>query len=172
MKRYLKGGLTALFILFVLFGGMTLHTIIQSQHYSRLVNYVGIVRGASQRLIKLELEGQPSDSLIEYLDGILDELTTGKGEYGLPLPKDGAYRQSLSGLCQMWGEMKEQIFSFRSGDGGEALLSLSETYFDKANDTVCAADFHGAPDPQSVGGMRADARHHAADLAVYPVGVF
>lgn len=52
MKRFLKSGLVVLFLLLMLFGGMTLHTVSQSQHYSRLVNYVGIVRGATQRLVK------------------------------------------------------------------------------------------------------------------------
>lgn len=92
MKRFLKSGLVVLFLLLMLFGGMTLHTVSQSQHYSRLVNYVGIVRGATQRLVKLELMDQPSEPLIEYLDGILKELETGDGEYGLPLPKDSNYQ--------------------------------------------------------------------------------
>ncbi|WP_243009113.1 hypothetical protein [Clostridium sp. AM58-1XD] len=49
MRRFIKSGLVILFALLILFGGMTLHTVVQSQHYSRLVNYVGIVRGATQR---------------------------------------------------------------------------------------------------------------------------
>lgn len=141
MRRYLKSGLIVLFTLLFLFGGMTLHTVIESQHYSRLVNYVGIVRGATQRLIKLELVDQPSNSLIEYLDEILLELTTGDGEYGLPLPDDDAYQQNLEVLNHLWLDIKEQIQSYRNGeDDGNELLSLSEAYFNQANETVFAAD--------------------------------
>ena len=145
MKRFLKSGLVVLFLLLMLFGGMTLHTVSQSQHYSRLVNYVGIVRGATQRLVKLELMDQPSEPLIEYLDGILKELETGDGEYGLPLPKDSNYQQKLAGLSAMWEEMKVQISAYRNGlDDGTTLLSLSEVYFKQANDTVFAADEYAA----------------------------
>lgn len=145
MKRYLKNGLAILFTLLILFGGMTIHTVMQSQHYSRLVNYVGIVRGATQRLIKLELMDQPSDPLIEYLDSILKELITGKGEFGLPLPKDDNYRQNLDCLNGLWAEVKGQILLYRDGqEDGTKLLSLSEAYFNQANDTVFAADEYAA----------------------------
>ena len=141
MRHFLNKGLVILFTLLMLFGGFTLNIVIQFQHYGRLINYVGIVRGASQRLVKLELEDRPSDPLIGYLDGILEELTTGKGEYGLPLPKDENYRKNLNELYQMWDSIKDQIKNYRSGGSdGEELLALSEEYFEQANDTVFAAD--------------------------------
>lgn len=141
MRHFLKKGLVILFTLLMLFGGFTLNIVIQFQHYGRLINYVGIVRGASQRLVKLELEDRHSDPLIGYLDGILEELTTGKGEYGLPLPKDENYRKNLNELYQMWDSIKDQIKNYRSGGSdGEELLALSEEYFEQANDTVFAAD--------------------------------
>ena len=63
MKRFFRGGLISLFILLFLFGSITIQTVIQTQTNGRLINYVGIVRGASQRLIKLELSGQPDDDI-------------------------------------------------------------------------------------------------------------
>ena len=140
MKRLLKGGLVLLFSLLVVLGGIIIHTVVQSQHYSELVNYVGIVRGATQRLVKLELKDQPDDSLIEYLNGILQELKTGKGEYGLPLPDDEIYQEKLYTLDRQWDGIKEQIYAYRGGNNsGDLLLSLSEEYFQQANDTVFAA---------------------------------
>ena len=63
-----------MFISLLLLGGITVHAVTQVQCYGRLINYVGIVRGATQRLVKLELMDQPSDGLVEYLDGILAAL--------------------------------------------------------------------------------------------------
>ena len=141
MKRFMKSGLVILFLLLVLFGSITIHTILQSQDNGRLINYVGIVRGATQRLVKLELRNQEEDSIIDYLDGILLELTTGKGSYGLPLPEDDTYQKNLYRLNDMWDEIKNEIFNFRSGGtDGKALLSLSENYFGQANETVFAAE--------------------------------
>lgn len=144
MNRFLKKGLIFLFLLLVLFGGITLHTIIQSQTNGQLINYVGIVRGATQRLVKLELQKQPNDQLLDYLDGILDELEQGEGTYGLPSPDDPVYQQNLSELRQMWEEIKKEIMACRSGKDGEALLDLSEQYFIKANDTVFSAEAYSA----------------------------
>lgn len=78
MQTFLKYGLKILFLLLVLLGASSIYSIIQSQTYGKLINYVGIVRGASQRLIKLEVSGRPRDDLLLYLDAILHELQSGK----------------------------------------------------------------------------------------------
>lgn len=144
MKRYLKGGLISLFLLLVLSCGIAFHTLVQSQTNGRLINYVGIVRGATQRLVKLELAGQSSDELVEYLDGILLELKSGEGGYGLPCPDDPDYRGNLAELEQMWAGIKKEITALRGGGDGAALLVLSEDYFIQANDTVFSADAYAA----------------------------
>ena len=38
------------------------------QGTARVINYAGIIRGATQREVKLEVVGQPNDQLIVYLD--------------------------------------------------------------------------------------------------------
>lgn len=98
---------------------------------------MGIVRGASQRLIKLELSGRPDDELIEYLDGILLELQGGEARYGLPSLKDQAYQRDLAKLELMWSQIRTEISAYRSGSVDSArLLSLSEDFFEQANHTV------------------------------------
>lgn len=44
------------------------------QGTARVINYTGLVRGATQREVKLEITGNPNDELINYLDGILEDL--------------------------------------------------------------------------------------------------
>ncbi|WP_243278138.1 GGDEF domain-containing protein [Enterocloster citroniae] len=145
MKRFFKGGLISLFLLLFLFSGVTIHTLLQSQTNGRLINYVGIVRGASQRLIKLEISDQPSDEMIEYLDGILSELQGGEAIYGLPDPGDPAYQMELAELELMWTQIKSEIAANRSGSGDSTkLLALSEDFFEQANRTVFSADAYSA----------------------------
>lgn len=145
MKRFFRGGLISLFLLLFLFSGVTIHTLLQSQTNGRLINYVGIVRGATQRLVKLELAGQPNDELIKYLDDIVLELEGGEGKYGLPHPDDPSYQNNLAKLKMMWGQIKTEIVSYRDGTGGSsALLALSEDYFEQANNTVFSADTYSA----------------------------
>lgn len=145
MKKHVRVALAGLFVLLVLLGGFTIHTIVRTQSYGRLINYVGIVRGATQRLVKLELEDQPNDEMMEYLNGIVRELTTGEGSYDLSSPDDEDYQQKLTQLTVMWGTLKDEITRYRTvGDNRERLLSLSEQYFEQANDTVFAAEAYSS----------------------------
>ena len=41
------------------------------QGTARVINYAGLVRGATQREVKLEITGNQNDELIKYLDDIL-----------------------------------------------------------------------------------------------------
>ncbi len=141
MRNMLKFGLQTLFLLLVLLGAGTIYSIIQSQTYGRLINYVGIVRGATQRLVKMELAGQPRDVLVVYLDDILHELLTGDGPYGLIHPSDQEYEKNLSRLNVLWGKLKEDIRAVRKDKTASGvLLADSEAYFELANKTVFSAE--------------------------------
>ena len=45
------------------------------QGTARVINYAGLVRGATQREVKLEITGSQNDELIKYLDDILGQFT-------------------------------------------------------------------------------------------------
>lgn len=141
MKKYMRIGLISFFLSLMLVGGITLHTILSLQSFSRLINYVGIVRGATQRLVKLELSGAPKDDMISYLDSILDELLTGSGPYGLIRPDDPDYQRNLQLLNLSWLSLKNDIYETRRDPSRrEQLIEHSEDYFNLANDTVFSAD--------------------------------
>ena len=60
----------AIFLAGALFisGLLSILSIHGLQGNSRIINYAGVVRGATQRLIKQELNGQPNDCLL-YTSG-------------------------------------------------------------------------------------------------------
>lgn len=62
---------------------------------ARVINYAGLVRGDTQRAVKLEITGTRNDELIAYLDDILSNLTSGDGHYELVKLKDAAYQERL-----------------------------------------------------------------------------
>ncbi|MEG1107723.1 MAG: bifunctional diguanylate cyclase/phosphodiesterase [Oscillospiraceae bacterium] len=140
MQRLFKYVVAFLLAFSLFVGGFTVELIDDIRSYGTLINYVGIVRGASQRLVKLELCNEPNDQLRNYLDGIIHELQTGEGNYGLPYPEDDTYRDCLSRLAVQWEQLGIEIDNVRRGEKPDRLLSLSESYFDLANDTVFAAD--------------------------------
>ncbi len=108
--------------------------------YGKLINYVGIVRGASQRAIKLETNGVQDDRLIEYVSGIMEELLTGKGTYGLVRTDCKVFNKQLMLLDDEWRMIKDRIVQVRGGAEKDELLEASEDLFEIANNAVFAID--------------------------------
>lgn len=153
MKRYFSWLISGLFLVSLVVAGFTMQLIAQIRSYGTLINYVGIVRGATQRLVKLELIGEPNDEMIAYLDGILSELNTGEGIYGLVQIQDEDYNADLTQLNVMWEEIKKEIEGVRAGNDVNELAKKSETYFKIANDTVFAANQYSEQQINRLGGL-------------------
>ena len=68
------------------------------QGNARVINYAGIIRGATQREIKLEISGNENDVLIKYLDDIFYGLINGGGKYQLTTLNDQHYQILLGYL--------------------------------------------------------------------------
>lgn len=114
-------------------------SLYQLQGDARTINYAGIVRGGTQRLIKKELEGHPDDALLERMDTVLFELETGKGPDHLKRNNDPDFQNSLAKMREQWDELVKNIYEVREGKSND-LYELSERYFIIANDTVGLAE--------------------------------
>lgn len=124
----------------ILTEGFSLISIRNLQGNARVINYTGIVRGATQRLIKKELNRVPDDELIGQLDSILYELSQGVGEYQLVKMKDPEFQNLISEMQNHWSLLKEEIVKYRDGGDSSSLFEQSEEYFTLANETVSAAE--------------------------------
>lgn len=136
MKKYMRIFFPILFLCLLIISGISVKMIHNISNYGTLINYVGIVRGASQRLVKLEMNGVEQDELIDYVDSILRELRTGEGKYGLVLTRSEEYNGNMELLDIQWNIVLDKIQEVREGRGKEELLSESEILFKIANDTV------------------------------------
>lgn len=136
MKKNSKLLFPIIFAILVTVSVMSVIKVFDIRDYSKLINYVGIVRGASQRVVKLETNDHPSEELIGYIDKILEELSTGEGEFGLVSANCEPYRQNLTLLTAQWDLVKEEIIAVRDGSSKQELLNSSEELFDIANQTV------------------------------------
>lgn len=116
------------------------------QKTNRVVNYSGIMRGKSQRVVKLELAGEGKDEMIQDLDRILEGLRFGGTTYDLTVLKDEVYKEKLELLAGTWEDLKNNITVYRK-DASEKnkmlLVSSSEVFFLQANETVYAAEGYG-----------------------------
>ncbi|MEM9484625.1 MAG: type IV pili methyl-accepting chemotaxis transducer N-terminal domain-containing protein, partial [Cyanobacteria bacterium P01_F01_bin.116] len=89
----------------VLTAGVTIFENVRTQEGEfdgSTVNKAGIVRGASQRLVKLETHGQPNDELITKIDTTIDGLINGSEELQLHKQKDPAFVAAMEKVDADW----------------------------------------------------------------------
>ena len=111
------------------------------QGTARVINYAGLVRGATQREVKLEITGNPDDELIKYLDDVLNDLKYQNGQYNLVNLHDNEYHDKLQILSDYWEELKKEIKAVREvGYQNTDIVNMSEIYFKMADETVFAAE--------------------------------
>ena len=111
------------------------------QGTARVINYAGLVRGATQREVKLEITENQNDELIKYLDDILNDLKYQNGQYNLVDLQDKEYHDKLQILSDYWEELKKEIKAVReAGCQNTDIVNMSEIYFKMADETVSAAE--------------------------------
>lgn len=124
----------------LLTGGLSLKSIRNLQGNARVINYTGIIRGATQKLVKKELNQIPDSELMEQLDKILLGLSEGSREFNLIKLKSPQFQELISQMKRQWTEMKAEISRYREDGKGDALFELSEDYFKLADQAVQAAE--------------------------------
>ena len=95
---------------------------------SKVINYAAIVRGCSQRIIKLEMAGENADDLIQYVDDTMDGLEEGGSRFHLTRLKHQAYQDSLASQNSQWQDIKARIPLLRSQNNDESRTTLVTGY--------------------------------------------
>lgn len=125
---------------FICSGILAITSIYRLQGNARVINYAGVVRGATQRLIKQELLHKPNDELIRQLDSIITELLTGEGDNNLIRLNSREFQECMAAQQEKWEDIKSEISEVRQGEDRALLFESSEEYFTLANETVAAAE--------------------------------
>jgi diguanylate cyclase (GGDEF)-like protein len=140
----------------LIFGAVSIFSLVSIQQQAgtaRVVNYAGIVRGGTQKLIKQEVysnvveKGQTPtvsvetrDKLIARLDGIISGMRTGEGDFNLVALPDENFQDHMTRIDASWTALKAEIMAVRDGADSTNLFKLSEDYFTLADETVSAAE--------------------------------
>lgn len=134
-------GKSVLILVLVVLVGVMMMQIEKLQGTARVINYAGLVRGATQREVKLEVTGNENDDLIQYLDDILSGLKYQDGHYDLIRLNDESYLQKLDVQIALWQQLKSEIKQVRKvGWEQTDIVAMSEEYFALADETVAAAE--------------------------------
>ena len=122
--------------------GLMFYFLDQNQSNGKIVNYVGVVRGATQRVVKLHLLEQPTGDQVAKVEAAMDGIVSGNPELGLPKPRDMKLVAQMKEIRTYW---KEQVLPLMSGESSSAvLLANSEELFNKSNAAVTQAETYSA----------------------------
>ena len=113
------------------------------QGTARIVNYAGLVRGATQRTVKLEISGNNADEIIHTLDCYIDGIQNGSEQLQLVRIEDEDFQDKVMLLSAEWSHLKAEIQYARvMGYKNTNLVLLSEHYFRMCDDMVGTAEMY------------------------------
>ena len=100
------------------------------QGTARIVNYTGLVRGETQRLIKLELSTQQENEMIHDIRTFIDGLRNGNDELNLVRLNDVDFQNKMQELDEGFSGLYNEICLGRS-EGYEKtdIIPRSEDFF-------------------------------------------
>lgn len=141
IKTILIASMTVLFTVFLI-NALSIFVMVDRMTLdSRVVNFSGIVRGATQRLVKLELSGSRSDEIMARLDKIINGLIDGDDELNLPRAVDAKYISSLNDVKTRWESLRGNIIGMRQNPSlSSVVLRESEEYFEATDKMVLDAE--------------------------------
>lgn len=138
MKQRKTGGIVLLAALLFLFLAVSLLTVVRIQRQTRdhgmMINQLGIVRGMTQRIVKLELAGENTVELVRSVD---DTITLYHRRF-----RTASLDQIMRSVEEQWVSLKETIELHRGARTDEkerleqALLEQSETMWRSTNASV------------------------------------
>ena len=125
--RFLMTVFTSLLIVLILIIIMMVSRI---QGTARVVNYAGLVRGKTQRIIKLEDARIPQDEMIADVEGYIEGLRFGSEELNLVSLDDKAFQVKMEELDDYFDTLKQEIYLVRQvGYENTNIIEKSEIFF-------------------------------------------
>ena len=121
------------------------------QGTARVANYAGLVRGATQRMVKLEISGNNADAIIAILDGYIDGIKNGSEKLQLVRIEDEDFQDKMMLLSAEWRHLKAEVQYARvMGYKNTNLVVLSERYFRMCDDMVGTAEMYTQKRAQTI----------------------
>lgn len=127
IMRFLMTALTSLLIVLIL---IIILMVSRIQGTARVVNYAGLVRGKTQRIIKLEDARMPQDDMIADVKDYIKGLRFGSEELDLVSLDDKAFQVKMEELDAYFDTLKQEIDLVRQvGYENTNRIEKSEIFF-------------------------------------------
>lgn len=83
------------------------------QGTARVVNYAGLVRGKTQRIVKLEISGTPEDDLLGDVASYIEGLRFGSSELDLVRLDDVDFQAKMTALSSEFDDLRNELILVR-----------------------------------------------------------
>lgn len=83
------------------------------QGTARVINYAGLVRGKTQRIVKLEISGTPEDDLLGDVASYIEGLRFGSSELDLVRLDDADFQAKMTALSSEFDDLRNELILVR-----------------------------------------------------------
>lgn len=130
---------TILIVLFLVIMSM----VGKIQGTARVVNYAGLVRGGTQRMVKLEISGAPQDKMYETISSYIEGLRNGSEKLNFVRLDDEDFQTKMDELEKYFDELRSEILLVREkGYENTEITEKSEKFFQICDETVGFAEVY------------------------------
>lgn len=128
------------------------------QGTARVVNYAGLVRGTTQRMVKLEMAGEPQDEMRREIEAYIQGLREGDASLSLVRLSDPDFQAKMKELSGYYLQVKQEIIQLRrTGKADSYLITATEQFFAICDEATALAEVYS--------------EKQAKDLAVLEKGI-
>ena len=136
-------GIGILTVLLVVFIVILMQLVSNIQGTARVVNYAGLIRGETQRIIKLENSGQREDELIKEVQSFIEGLRHGNDQLKLVRLKDDDFQDKMKELDEYFISLHKEIYRVRTvGYEHTDIISKSERFFKICDEATGLAEVY------------------------------
>ena len=130
---------TILIVLFLVIMSM----VGKIQGTARVVNYAGLVRGGTQRMVKLEISGAPQDKMYETISSYIEGLRNGSEKLNFVRLDDEDFQTKMDELEKYFDELRSEILLVREkGYENTEIIEKSEKFFQICDEAVGFAEVY------------------------------
>lgn len=134
------------------------------QGTARIVNYAGLVRGKTQRIVKFEISGRQEDDMIQEIESFIDGLRNGNKELNLVRLEDSDFQTKMEELNEYFLMLKQEIMQVRVyGADKTQILSKSEHFFEICDEATGLAEVYSQRKASSLSVLE---KYITADIVV------
>lgn len=140
-SNFVQTGIAVLAAVLVVLIIIMMQIVSSIQGTARVVNYAGLVRGKTQRIVKLEITGNQEDNMIQDIDDFIAGLRNGDDSLNLVRLDDTAFQKKMQELDDYFVVLKQEIYKVREqGADQTEIIDISENFFDICDEATGLAE--------------------------------